>query len=72
MNTKVHISLIYNLFWSIFLSVIFSSMSYSLRSAVPCAVFSQPPIGTVGLTEEQVKRDFVFKILVSICFKSCC
>ncbi|CAN6829532.1 unnamed protein product [Brassica oleracea] len=26
--------------------------------AVPCAVFSQPPIGTVGLTEEQAREQY--------------
>ncbi|KAL0714411.1 hypothetical protein Bca4012_021390 [Brassica carinata] len=28
------------------------------HSAVPCAVFSQPPIGTVGLTEEQAIEQY--------------
>lgn len=31
--------------------------SLVICSAVPAAVFSQPPIGQVGLTEEQVRMD---------------
>lgn len=30
-----------------------------LIRAVPSAVFSQPPIGQVGLTEEQVRKNYI-------------
>ena len=41
------------------------SLSLSLsRRAIPSAVFSQPPIGQVGLTEEQVI--FLFGILATV------
>ena len=39
------------------------SLSLS-RRAIPSAVFSQPPIGQVGLTEEQVI--FLFGILATV------
>lgn len=40
-------------------------LSFSLLSrAIPSAVFSQPPIGQVGLTEEQVI--FLFGILATV------
>lgn len=35
--------------------------------AVPSAVFSQPPIGQVGLTEEQVRQILLAMIILEVC-----
>lgn len=43
-------------YFSSYLSFIVYSDSIFFNRAVPSAVFSQPPIGQVGLTEEQVQH----------------